>query len=302
MTDQPTSDVREDVTPSPSRFAREPRVRLPAGLVYKGTTYRDVVVDRRTGYDDEAIAGGKAGNNGAKAISMLLQRCILSIDGLVEEKRNRFVRIDKRIVEALSIPDRDFLFFAIHALGTDPKIKVSVKCPEPDCSQMNPRVLDVRDLEIVYWPDGEDLVLRDISLLDGFEVMRKQDEWTSYKDELSWHIGNGKLHEDLGGLPDHKVATSAIAACLRLPDGGTIDTETARRMYSTDRDELLRIVQEESPGVDLVSDCSCSLCGHEWSARIDPSLFFGGGAQEPTRVSKRRKSARKKKRRQLRKR
>ena len=57
-------------------FKPSETVTLPIGLDIDGTRYRTVHIDEMTGYDDEALSDKKHRNNGAKAITTLLRRCI----------------------------------------------------------------------------------------------------------------------------------------------------------------------------------------------------------------------------------
>ena len=107
-------------------------VRLPIGLRYNGVVYRDVVIDEMTGVDEENMSSPKIKNNGARALTILLQRCVQEIPGLVERKRRTQDLIDAKYFMDMYTPDRDYLFMAIRALGLDDNFTQVMTCPKCD--------------------------------------------------------------------------------------------------------------------------------------------------------------------------
>ena len=60
------------------------KVILPIGVEVDGVRYLEVTIDEMTGIDEENLSSRKVRNNGAKAITLLLRRCIQSITGVLE--------------------------------------------------------------------------------------------------------------------------------------------------------------------------------------------------------------------------
>ena len=276
-------------------FAPDEQVVLPIGLDWEGQRFRTFGIDEMTGYDEEALANKAHRNNGAKAMSALLQRCIQSIEGLVEPKKKRFAKIQREYVTALYTPDRDYLFFAIRSLGMEPTFSVAIQCPR--CGDDYDYEVDIRELDVLEWEAGEDPIL-DIKLPKGFEK-----EGKLYQN-VRWRFATGKQQEQLSAMPRSKITTAMLAACIIGVDGLDVrpDSEMVRRLRTRDRLFLTTYVQEHTPGVDLRVDCWCDNCENEWVGEVDPSHFFNVGGQAPSKTTKGGKRTQRKLKRRSRKR
>ena len=122
------------------------KVILPIGVEVDGVRYREVTIDEMTGIDEENLSSRKVRNNGAKAITLLLRRCIQSITGVLEQKRDPLALIDERIVRNMYVADRDFLVLCIRTISGNPEIMMTPECPS--CGTECENLVDVRELDV----------------------------------------------------------------------------------------------------------------------------------------------------------
>ncbi len=247
------------------------RVTLPIGLRWEGKCYREVVIDEMMGIDEENVANKRVRNNGAKAMTVLLQRCIQEIPGLVPAKKRSTELIDKRFVNAMFTSDRDFLFLMIRLLGSEPSFEMEVACPK--CGDRQDVVCNLMELDVYDWPDAEDPELN-IQCPKGFE-----DNEGNFHNDVVWRFPTGKDQENLASQPKEKLMTSLIACCIKEVKGlkSKPDSEMIRRLRSRDRMAIMQMVNDNTPGVDLRQQNICGECDHEWEGGIDLSSFFNVG-------------------------
>jgi len=258
-------------------------VTLPIGLDWEGERYRTIRIDEMTGVDEENLSKKEIRNNGAKAVSRLLRRCVQEIVGLTEGKSDPFMLLSADLFRRMYVADRDFLFISIRLLGMDPEIEISLQCP--NCSEKNSIEIDLAKMDVLEWEGPEDNPTSrpcvEVKLPRGIER-----DGVVYKDVV-WNFPKGSLQERIAGLPRHEVQTATLAACLTVPDmEGPLDSETVKRMSFRDREHAMTIVSEWTPGVDLRHEAICDRCDWSWLASISPANFIRGGNKAPKRATK----------------
>lgn len=243
-------------------------VSLPIGFEKDGTRYREVHIDEMRGVDEDNLTDKKIRNNGAKSITRILQRCIQAIPGVYEQKSNPDELVPTNIVNAMKTPDRDFLFLAILALGSEQEFDATMKCPA--CRDgVDEHHLSFKDLDVYEWEDSVPLEIP-ISLDMGFMYEGKE-----YKD-IVWRFPDGAFQEKLASLPESKIGSAALSGCCYIPELKiNPDTHMCKRLPTRQRQALMEEVGEQTPGVDLRRDCICDSCSHEWVGDIDLGNFFG---------------------------
>jgi hypothetical protein len=243
------------------------RVLLPVGLEVEGKRYRTVVIDEKCGLDDENVAAPRIRNNGARAVSQVLRRCIQEIPGVLPRKKDPYSLIKPRFVQDMYTVDRDFLFLSVQLLSMDESFTQESPCPA--CGEAQEQLVEIAALDVYEWEEGQDACLElelPVGVPDGEGTMHKS---------LVWKFPTGHLQERLAALPKHQVPTTMMAACTeRLGSLDGLDTEAARRMRNRDRAYLLNAVRHQMPGVDLRLDMFCDNCKHEWDGDVDLTRFF----------------------------
>lgn len=266
-------------------------VTLPIGVDIDGERVREVVIDRMTGIDDENMASKANRNNGAKAMTALLQRCIQRIGDITKSSPEAL--LDRKLVAGMLIPDRDFLFLAIKALDDASAIDSVLKCPKCE-DELDDRVT-VEDLPVYEWPDDEEPVI-EFTLIDGFTDGKK-----TYR-EVKWRFLSGKQQEQIARLPQDKVMTAMISMGIvevTNEEGEKFDRfsgEAVRRLSTRDRMFALEAIKEDTPGVDLTRKHECGSCGHEWETQVNLMGFFNSAKSQkngsPSGKKKRKKRVR----------
>lgn len=274
-------------------FKPDEVVFLPVGLRWEDKVYREVHVSEMTGVDEENVSSKKLRNNGAKAMTVLLQRCIQAIPGLVDKKpKGPFDLVDKKYVNAMFAADRDFLFMNIRGLGADTSFSMQAQCPS--CDIQLDLDIDMLELEVFDWPDEEETEFK-VTLPKGFKDIHTQ----KMCNEVYWRLPTGKDQEYFAGLSREKVMTSMIGSCISRVEGMKTnpDSHMVRRMTTKDRMFLLNEVKDSTPGVDTRLNNTCDECGHEWEGVIDMSAFFSMDSAETQMTTSSGKSGRKLRRR-----
>jgi len=244
-------------------------VRLPVGLEVDGVRYRSVVIDEMTGIDDHNIAGKKAGNNGAKGITVLLSRCVQEVEGYLDRKANPEKMLDRSFARRLTVIDRDFLLTQIYMYSGDNSVVLAGQCPR--CGIPWEEDGRLSDLEVVEWPEDKPLEIE-------FELPRGylKDGKTHKKGSL--RFPTGKEQELIGEMQNPaQIFDALFASCLlRLGDLEHFDQEMMKRMKSADRRYLMNYLQSAFPGVRQWKAVRCK-CGREFEIHADLTSFFDGG-------------------------
>jgi hypothetical protein len=268
------------------------RLLLPIGVEIDGVRYREVVIDEMTGIDEENLASPKINNNGAKAITMLLRRCIQEIVGVVPQKTNRMGLISEDVIRNMYAADRDFLVLCIKGLSDGLDISGDVDCTE--CGRPQFREFNFGELDVYEWDEGHDTIV-EIELPKGF-----YDQKTSkYYNQVKWRLPTGKTQEKLASCKRNEVASYMIASGIVSVDGleYTPSLHDVRMLTLKDRNAFAESILECSVGVDTDLEFECGDCGSTFNKEVDIMGFFSSreGAKEKTKkVGKSGKRLRKK--------
>jgi len=267
-------------------------INLPIGLDYQGTRYREVHIAEMEGVDEENISDKKIRNNGARAMTVLLQRCVQAIPGLVERKSDPYELIPAKYIRGMYTPDRDFIFLCVQALGMEETVETVVRCPRPTCGATQDEVVELEDLEVYDWDEDAPPEI-EVSLPVGF----RDKDGKVFKD-VTWRFPTGIQQEKLAKVKRQQVGTASIASCLQKIEGfGKPDTESVRRLKTRDRVYLMNQVREMTPGVDLRVETTCEECGHEFLGEVDLNSFFSGVGAENQKTMPNGTNGRRKRRR-----
>lgn len=268
------------------------RVILPIGVEYDGVRYREVVIDEMTGIDEENLASPRLKNNGAKAITILLRRCIQEIVGVVDAKTNKMSLISEDVIRNMYAADRDFLVMCIKGLSDGLDVKGDIECPE--CGGNNFMELDFDNLDVYEWDEAEDTTV-EIVLPRGFY---NQKTGTSHN-KVTWRLPTGRTQEKLATCKKNEIATYMLASGIVKVEGleYTPSVNDVRMLSLKDRNAFAEAILECSVGVDTKLEFDCNHCGADFEKEIDIMGFFnsrGGQTEKTTRVGKSGKRLRKK--------
>lgn len=257
------------------------KVILPIGLEIDGIRYREVIIDEMTGVDEENLASRKVRNNGAKAITLLLRRCIQSIEGLVPQKSNPLGLIDEKWVRNMYVADRDYLVLCIRALSGTPDVLTTSDCKE--CGYENSHVVDVRELDVYEWDENLPVEIS-VSLPRGIY----NSSTAEYHKEVTWAFPKGIAQEKMSQLPEHQIGTMLIATGIKEVQGMEVipQPDAIRKLSVRDRNAFAEVIVENSVGVDTKVQLCCENCGYEYNVEVNTVGFFSSGPQMTQRPSK----------------
>lgn len=258
-------------------LAHSNTVILPIGVEVGGVRYREVVIDEMSGIDEENLISRKVRNNGAKAITVLLQRCIQEIKGLVEPKKNRFAMLDENIVRSMFVADRDFLLLCIRALSDRGEIASDLTCPE--CGAEQTTTFNIDDLPVYEWDDSPTEIT--IEMSRGFYDV----DTGKHYNRFVWGFPTGKVQEKLSEISEMQMGSALIASCIRSVEGLKYvpSLEDVRRLSMRDRQEITQQIAEYSVGVETKTTCNCASCGEQVSFEVNVAGFF---SSDPRKTKK----------------
>ena len=251
------------------------KVILPIGIEVDGIRYREVIIDEMTGVDEENLVSKKVRNNGAKAVTLLLQRCIQEVTGLIDRKSNSLSLIDERIVRNMYVADRDYLTICIRALSDRSEFESEVTCPS--CNSSSNLNMDVKEMDVYDW-DEESPAQIELELPRGFWSK----ETNSYHSKITWKFPKGSTQEKLSSLPEDQIATrSMLAGIVKVEGMSSLPTaEDVRRLSLRERRAFAEALSAESVGVDTKISLTCPDCSHEFSTEVSMMNFFNLGGSE----------------------
>jgi hypothetical protein len=256
------------------------RVTLPIGVTVDGKRYREVVIDEMTGVDEENLASKKVRNNGAKAITLLLRRCIQEIPGVMERKKNPMALCDEAIIRSMYVADRDYLMLCIRAISGKAETLLEYNCQA--CNAPQAEVVRVDNLDVYEWDDSDPEVY--IELPRGF--LDPTDN--QYKNKLVWRFIDGKAQENISAAPENQMGSAMIVSGLRSVEGmdHLPSTEDVRRLSLRDREAIADAIVSCNVGADPNIECVCSACGDVQKVEINLAAFFSSATPQAQKGSK----------------
>jgi len=283
------ADPREDVLPETPKKQVFPKVvemkkqapwelsesvRLPVGILDGDIRYRDVTIEEMSGIDDHLVSGKKSGNNGAKALSLVLCRCVQEVEGMHQYKFKSDPEklFDLELARKMCQPDRDFLVTRIHMLADNDEGVLAGECPR--CNRIWEEDVDLRKMDVYEWPDGEPLQLE--FELDVGYVEREGGKKIYHKRGVM-RFPTGKEQELVGKMDDESdIIDAMLASCIiELGTLEAVSQEIVKRFKSRDRRKLMTIIARGLPGLRQWKTVECR-CGREFDIKLDVSAFFEG--------------------------
>lgn len=230
------------------------------GVAHKTFTLREM-----TGRDEEAMSRGDMKQNTSKVISLLLERCVLSIGTLTRKE----VGGDKwkEIIRSLLVGDQDYMLIKLRELSMGGEIEVNHTCPY--CKAQLKTFLDVSELDINPFKG-----LREVP----FELPR------GYKDKKGivhksgiMRLPTGTDREILTPLAKKNLATASTVMLTRIckfDDGLVITEDTMADLTVKDREYLQNLLFDNQFGLNLEVEVTCNQCGETFKGSLNSSNFI----------------------------
>lgn len=230
------------------------------GVVHKTFTIREM-----TGRDEEAISKSDLRQNGAKLITVLLERCVMSI-GTLSKKEVGEIKW-KEIVKSLYVGDQDYIVLKIRELSMGGEIEVTHVCP--NCKASMKTILDVSELEVEPFK-GYRLI--QFELPKGYRDKKGVVHTTG-----TMRLPTGYDREILTPMAKKNIAQASTVMLTRLckfDDGLSVTEDVMRDLTIRDREYLQKLLQENTFGVNLEVDVTCVDCGEEFKGNLNSINFI----------------------------
>lgn len=232
-----------------------------------GVVHVEFEVREMTGADEEAISKPDIKTNGGKVIRTVLERCCVRIGTYVkgEVKSNKW----KEIIQELSVGDQDLILMKIREMTLGDEIESQYKCPNPQCKQDIITTVEVSELEVKPFNGLHEIP---------FELPR------GFKDREGKLLRKGKLRHP-NGL-DREVLdaimrknlgqanTLMLSRCIIELEGIKVYDELVRNLSVKDRNYLMKLIGENSFGIDLAVEVECPSCYHSFKASLNATNFL----------------------------
>lgn len=239
---------------------------MPAGyLDSDGILHKTFTIREMTGRDEEAISKSDLRQNGAKLITVLLERCVMSIGTLVKKEVGEIKW--KEIIKSLYVGDQDYIVLKIRELSMGGEIEVTHICP--NCKASMKTILDVSELEVEPFK-GERLI--QFELPKGYRDKKGNVHTTG-----TMKLPTGYDREVLTPIAKKNVAQASTLMLTRLckfDDGISVTEDVMRDLTIRDREYLQKLLQENLFGVNLEVDVTCVDCGEEFKGNLNSINFI----------------------------
>ena len=230
-----------------------------------GVTHKDFTLREINGKDEEALQSSSSRANGAKVVSLLLERCITSIGNITRKE----VGTEKwrEIIKSLYIGDQDYMLLKLREASLGDEFEVKHECPH--CKADLTTYVTIDELEIEPF---------------------KGDAYTKFTLPKGFRDKNGDLHKNgtirpATGLdreiltPVAKknvaVGTSMMLTRLCTFDGDVpITQDTMAELSIKDRNYLQGVMKDNLFGINTEIEITCDECGDIFRATFNPQNFI----------------------------
>jgi hypothetical protein len=262
-------ELQVEASPPPLRSPQGFEFELPIGYVDEdGCVHRTAVLRKMTGRDEAIMADRRNRNSAARMLSELLASCLARV-GTVE-------RITPQIAQALYSADRYFLMLKLREITFGPEMETTYSCPT--CKESQTMVDDLSEVRVTSLDGAVPEDVR-VELEDGFF------------DRLSGETYYTAVFRYPTGLDEEKITPATrenaslgknamMARCIVAfgdipkPRLEALGTSIFNELTLGDRARIDRMLNDESPGVDMRRQFTCSACGRAYETTLDLSNFL----------------------------
>lgn len=242
------------------------KFNLLAGYIDEdGNLHTTFTLREMTGRDEEAISKSDLRQNGAKLVSTLLERCVLSIGSLTRKEVGSEKWRD--IIKSLTVGDQDFMLIKLRELSMGGEIEVNHTCPS--CKESLKTMLDVSELEIKPFLGQRNIPF---SLPKGY----KDKKGVTHRDGIL-RLPTGQDREILTPIAKKNIAQASTLMLTRLckfDEGLYVTEDIMRDLTVRDREYLQKLLNDNLFGVVLEVEVTCSHCGEEFKGNLNTTNFI----------------------------
>lgn len=252
--------------------SRQLEFTLPIGqLDPDGGARRRGTIRKMTGMDEAILADKANQRNGGKLVTELIYSCVTSFES--------DAKLTKQDVAGWYSADRNYLLMQLRIFTFGSKLEARYTCPS--CEEQMMLVEDLEELPVRSLADGERPEEIRVELEDGYW---DQDDrcHTAVVLALPRGVDEAAVAPVLRKNPSHGK-NALLARCVR--SFGDIPVHRIEalgpRLFAsltlTDRRLIDRALNRAAPGVDLLRDLECPVCGAEFKANLDMTGFLALG-------------------------
>ena len=242
------------------------KFKLLAGYIDEdGTLHSTFTLREMTGRDEEAISKSDIRQNGAKLVSVLLERCVTSIGSLTRKEVGG--EKWKEIIKSLLVGDQDYMLIKLRELSMGSEVEVTHTCPH--CKESLKTILDVSELEVRPFIGQRNIPF---SLPKGY-----RDRKGTLHREGTLRLPTGQDREILTPIAKKNLAQASTLMLTRIckfEDGLVVTEDVMRDLTVRDREYLQNLLQENLFGIDLEVEVVCTNCGEDFKGSLNSSNFI----------------------------
>ena len=240
---------------------------LLAGYLDKETGVRHTTFTYRemNGKDEEAINKSDVRSNGGRLVNILVERCVTEIGTL--NKKQVGTRKWGEIIRSLYGEDLDYMAMKIRELSKGKEVEFQHNCPE--CGTKLTSIVGTDEFPIVEF-NGIDTV--EFTLPRGY----KDKKGVLHKEGTLRRM-NGFDREIVIPMFKKNVATATTMLITRLitfNDGAIVTPDLVAEMSLRDRDYLEKLIKDNTFGLEMNVELTCSNCGEDITGVMGQSNFF----------------------------
>jgi hypothetical protein len=244
---------------------------LPVGVEIPGQPgrFRKVIIDDMCGEDEQNMAERKLRKNPGALNTVLLQRCVQSIEGVFDKKNPMNLAPAEIFTDQMIQVDRDFLLVAILVLSGKSITERQGICEL--CGEVFTTAQKFSKLKVYDWPEDRPLYVEG-TLPRGHREGKK-----THKD-IVLAFPTGKIQEMVTKYAkgnQGKMSTLLLASCLKqLGTINDVDSDIASKLKSLDRQYIGSLYKTHFPGIQLWEEEECEDCSAPIDTYVDLKGFF----------------------------
>lgn len=234
------------------------------GVVHKEIEIRDI-----TGLDEENISKPEVRGNVGKVITTLISSVVVRIGDLTPQSVKSRSKWEK-IFRELPMGDRDKIMLEIRKHSNGDEIELDMKCPS--CKQKIKHIVEI-DNDIESRPLEVDAFAIPFELPKG---IRNKEGEVCKKGTI--RLPDGVDQEQLDAVARKNAGqanTTLLARTIVDIDGyGKVALSDLRKMSVSDRDYLIKLIDDSSYGPKFVISFPCPSCMEDIEAGVHPANFL----------------------------
>lgn len=229
----------------------------------KHTTY---TIREMTGRDEEAISKPDIRQNPAKALNVLLSRCVTSL-GTLTRKDFKSTREWEDVIKSLYSGDQDMILMQLRKISVSDTLEIQHTCP--NCKAKLNTTMSIDELEIIPFK-GEEVI--HFTLSKGYK-----DKNGEVHTDGTMRLTNGLDREILTPLARKNLAkanTILLTRVCKFDDGLRVDEDVMAGLTMRDRDYLSALLAEHNFGYNLSVEVECDQCGEIFTGALNAVNFL----------------------------